>query len=166
VDPLISWTRYFNQLEAWFARHLSPEWVPRVKELTNLLQRADAVQQMIQVTGEEGVTLEDFLLHQQAQFLDMVYLQQDAFDPVDASCPIRRQLRSLDLVCNLIWRPYQFSDKAAARDYFTRLTSLFKNLNYAQEESPTYIAYKQQILALAATACSTSSHGSMATSLA
>lgn len=166
VDPLISWTRYFNQLEAWFARHLSPEWVPRVKELTNLLQRADAVQQMIQVTGEEGVTLEDFLLHQQAQFLDMVYLQQDAFDPVDASCPIRRQLRSLDLVCNLIWRPYHFSDKAAARDYFTRLTSLFKNLNYAQEESPTYIAYKQQILALAATACSTSSHGSMATSLA
>ena len=44
--------------------------------------------------GEEGVTLDDFILYQKAQFLDMVYLQQDAFDEVDASCPIDRQKRS------------------------------------------------------------------------
>ena len=28
-------------------------------------------------------------------------------------------------------RSYAFKDKAAARDYFTRLTGLYKNLNYA-----------------------------------
>ncbi|MCP9927846.1 V-type ATP synthase subunit A [Cyanobium sp. CH-040] len=153
VDPLISWSRYFGQLEDWFAHHLAPGWVARVRELSELLRRGDAVQQMILVTGEEGVSLEDFLLQQKAQFLDMVYLQQDAFDPVDASCPITRQQRSLDLVWDLIQRPYHFADKAAAREFFTRLTGLFRNLNYAPEDSPTYQGYRSQIEELAASAC-------------
>ncbi|MGL6134354.1 MAG: V-type ATP synthase subunit A [Prochlorococcaceae cyanobacterium] len=153
VDLLLSWSRYFSQLEGWFSSHLSPDWVPRVHQLTELLHRGDGVQQMIQVTGEEGVSLDDFLLYQKGQFLDMVYLQQDAFDAVDASCPLSRQQRSLDLVCDLIERPYQFSDKAAARDFFTRLTGLFKNLNYAPEESPSFLSYRQQIEALAEAAC-------------
>jgi V/A-type H+-transporting ATPase subunit A len=42
---------------------------------------------MIQVTGEEGITTEDFVIYQQALFLDMVYLQQDAFDAVDVAVP-------------------------------------------------------------------------------
>ena len=153
VDLLLSWSRYFDQLEGWFARHLSPDWVPRVKRLTDLVHRGDAVQQMIQVTGEEGVSLDDFLLYLQAQFLDMVYLQQDAFDGVDSSCPISRQQRSLVLVDELIQRPYQFSDKTAARDFFTRLTGLFKNLNYAPEDSPTFLSYRQQIEELVEAAC-------------
>jgi V/A-type H+-transporting ATPase subunit A len=153
VDLLLSWSRYFGQLEGWYARHLSPDWVPRVQQLTALLHRAAAVQQMIQVAGEEGVSLEDGLLVLKAEFLDMVYLQQDAFDPVDASCPLSRQQRSLELVFGLIERPYHFSDKAAARDFFLRLTGLFRNLNYAPEDSPTFRSYEQQIEALAEAAC-------------
>ena len=152
VDILLSWSRYFGQLEGWFASHVAPDWVDRVKAMNDLLRRGDAVNQMIQVTGEEGVTLEDFILCQQAQFLDMVYLQQDAFDDVDASCPIDRQKRSFDLVCDLINRSYHFEDKAAVRDYFTRLTGLYRNLNYAAEESPTYAAFRKQIDDLAAAA--------------
>ena len=152
VDILLSWSRYFGQLEGWFASHVAPDWVDRVKAMNDLLRRGDAVNQMIQVTGEEGVTLEDFILCQKAQFLDMVYLQQDAFDDVDASCPIDRQKRSFELVCDLINRSYHFEDKAAVRDYFTRLTGLYRNLNYAAEESPTYAAFRKQIDDLAAAA--------------
>ncbi|MCH9714256.1 MAG: hypothetical protein K0U63_06880 [Cyanobacteria bacterium] len=150
VDLLVSWSRYFGQLEGWYAHHLSPDWVPRVRRLTDLLHRAAAVQQMIQVAGEEGVSLEDGLLVLKAEFLDMVYLQQDAFDPVDASCPISRQKRCLELVFGLIERPYRFRDKAAARDFFLRLTGLFRNLNYAPENSPTFLGYLQQIEQLVA----------------
>jgi V/A-type H+/Na+-transporting ATPase subunit A len=152
VDILLSWSRYFGQLEGWFASHVAPDWVDRVKAMNDLLRRGDAVNQMIQVTGEEGVTLDDFILYQKAQFLDMVYLQQDAFDEVDASCPIDRQKRSFELVCALINRSYHFEDKTAVRDYFTRLTGLYKNLNYAAEASPTYASFRQQIDDLAAAA--------------
>ena len=50
-----------------------------------LLHKGDGIYQMMQVTGEEGITLEDYVTYQKSLFLDMVYLQQDAFDQVDAS---------------------------------------------------------------------------------
>ncbi len=149
VDILISWSRYLTQLAPWFETQVAPGWVERVKEMGELLKRGDGIYQMMQVTGEEGVTLEDFVTYQKSLFLDMVYLQQDAFDKVDASAPLERQKQTFTLVYDLVKRTYQFEDKEAARDYFTRLTGVFKNLNYAQENSPEHADYLQQIHKLA-----------------
>jgi V/A-type H+-transporting ATPase subunit A len=153
VDLLLSWSRYGPQLEGWFNTHLGADWLQRVRQLTALLERADAVQQIIQVTGEEGVSLEDLLLVEQARFLDLVYLQQDAFDAVDASCPMARQKRSLALVWDLLHRPYRFASRDALHDTFTRLTGLCRNLNYSAEDSPAHRATLKQIEALASAAC-------------
>lgn len=43
--------------------------------MQQLLLRGDAVYQMMQVTGEEGITMEDFILWQKATLFDLVYLQ-------------------------------------------------------------------------------------------
>jgi V/A-type H+/Na+-transporting ATPase subunit A len=149
VDPLLSWSRYLAQLRPWFGKNVAPDWVDRVLAMQELLRRGNDVAQMMQVTGEEGVSLEDHLVHQKSLFLDMVYLQQDAFDKVDASAPLPRQKRTFDLVLDLVNRPYQFSDKSAIRDYFIRLTGLFKNLNYSQEETPEYRELLKKIQELA-----------------
>lgn len=152
IDPLISWSRYLDQLAAWYGAHLDPTWVSRVTEMHDLLAAGDAVQQMMQVTGEEGVSIEDFVTHQKALFLDMVFLQQDAFDPVDASVPVERQRRVFDKIHGLVTRSYAFESKEAVREYFTRLTGLFKNFNYAAERSPDYQRLLAEIDALAASA--------------
>jgi V/A-type H+/Na+-transporting ATPase subunit A len=149
VDPLLSWSRYLAQLRPWFDKNVAPDWVDRVLAMQELLRRGNDVAQMMQVTGEEGVSLEDHLVHQKSLFLDMVYLQQDAFDKVDASAALPRQKRTFDLVLDLVNRPYQFSDKSAIRDYFVRLTGLFKNLNYSQEETPEYRELLKKIQELA-----------------
>ncbi len=133
IDPLISWSRYLEQLKPWYATHLGPTWTERVQALMALLKAGDAALQMMQVTGEEGVTLEDFVTYQKALFLDLVYLQQDAYDPVDASAPLERQQIAFNLVYDLVQRSYGFTDKDEARAYFTRLTGLFKNFNYARD---------------------------------
>ena len=114
-----------------------------------MLEQGDAVQQMMQVTGEEGVTTEDYVTYQKSLFLDMVYLQQDAFDKVDASVSLERQRVAFARVYALVTRDYAFTDKAAVREYFTRLTGLFKNFNYAESESPEYRRLLQEIDALA-----------------
>jgi V/A-type H+/Na+-transporting ATPase subunit A len=149
VDPLLSWSRYLAQLRPWFDKNVAPDWIDRVLAMQELLRRGNDVVQMMQVTGEEGVSLEDHLLYQKSLFLDMVYLQQDAFDKVDASAPLQRQKRTFDLVLDLINRRYQFADKSAIRDYFVRLTGLFKNLNYSQEETPEYRELLKKIQELA-----------------
>jgi V/A-type H+-transporting ATPase subunit A len=150
IDPLISWSRYLEQLASWFAENVDPAWVERVNAMQALLEQGDAVQQMMQVTGEEGITTKDYVTWQKALFLDMVFLQQDAFDRVDASVPLERQRVAFARVHELVSRDYAFADKAAVRDYFTRLTGLFRNFNYAETGSPEYKRLLHEIDALAA----------------
>ena len=148
VDPLLSWSRYNEQLLPWFEAHLGADWGPRVQEMQRLLEQGDAVQQMMQVTGEAGVTLDDFVTQQKALFLDMVYLQQDAFDPVDNSVPLERQKMTFDTLYQIATSRRSFDGKDAVRDYFTRLTGLFKNFNYAAEDTPDYHDILKQIDAM------------------
>jgi V/A-type H+-transporting ATPase subunit A len=152
IDPLISWSRYLDQLADWYGEHIDPTWVEHVKWMQELLRRGDAVQQMMQVTGEEGVTVADYLTHQKALFVDMVFLQQDAFDKVDASAPLPRQRLTFDKVYGLVKRDFDFPTKEAAREYFVKLTGLFKNFNYAAPEGPDYKRLLGEIDALAASA--------------
>jgi len=148
VDPLLSWSRYRDQFAAWYAEHMGHDWAGRVDEMEALLVRGNEVQQMMEVTGEEGITLDDFVLQQTALFLDMVYLQQDAFDEIDASAPLDRQKERFDMIYAIVSRSYAFDDKAAARAHFTKMTGLFKNLNYAAPRSNEEERLKSEIEAL------------------
>jgi V/A-type H+-transporting ATPase subunit A len=93
---------------------------------------------MMQVTGEEGITTEDYVVYQKALFLDMVFLQQDAFDPVDASVPMARQQLVLGRVWEVVERSDSYPDKETVRHHFNRLTGLFKNFHYSPPDSPDY----------------------------
>ncbi len=145
IDPLISWSRYREQLQPYFDKHMDSNWTASVSELHSLLRSGNDILQMMQVTGEEGITTEDFVVYQKALFLDMVYLQQDAFDKVDVTVPIARQKEMFLLCKRLIDRHYQFRDKNQVREFFTKLTGLFKNMNYSATNSEDYHRYFGQI---------------------
>ncbi|MEQ9695590.1 V-type ATP synthase subunit A [Shimia sp. SDUM112013] len=148
VDPLLSWSRYQDQLSDWYERQVKPGWVGRVKEMQALLERGDQISQMMQVTGEEGVTLEDFVTQQAALFLDMVYLQQDAFDDVDATVPLERQKLTFGLIYEVCSARPKFADKGEARQFFTQLTGLMKNFHYAALDTPEYARLLEEIRTL------------------
>ena len=150
IDPLISWSRYHDQLAPWFAQNMDPHWTRIVQALNELLHQGESINQVMQVTGEEGITLEDFVCYQKALFVDLVYLQQDAFDDVDASAPLERQRESLALVKKIVDSEYRFDDKEEVRSFFTRLTSVFRNLNYARSDSAEYTSLRSQIESLVA----------------
>lgn len=145
IDPLISWSRYREQLKPYFDNEVDPRWTEIVFQMHKLLRDGDNIYQMMQVTGEEGITTEDFVTFQKSLFLDMVYLQQDAFDKVDVTVSPERQKEMFLLCKRLIDRQYQFRDKDQVREYFTRLTGLFKNLNYSPSDSDDYRRYLEQI---------------------
>jgi V/A-type H+-transporting ATPase subunit A len=145
IDPLISWSRYLDQMRDWYAENLSLTWVEDVKAAHALLHRGDEIYQMMQVTGEEGTTIEDFLTWQKSVFLDMVFLQQDAYDPVDSSMPLERQKRSFDMVKAVVEADFDIDDRDVAQDFFTRLISLYKNLNYSPDDSAEYARYLRDI---------------------
>ncbi len=135
IDPLQSWSRYRQQLEGWYAENMGAGWTRQVAELTALLQRGDEIARMEQVAGEEGISTDDFVISEAARFVDMVFLQQDAFDPIDSSASPERQKELFALVYSIATRPYGFEEKDEVRRHFIKLTSLFKNYNYAARGS-------------------------------
>lgn len=145
IDPLISWSRYLEQLEGWYSENISEDWVPTVREMQQLLAEGDSIGQMMQVTGEEGISLEDYVVYQKALFLDMVYLQQDAFDKVDSSCSFERQRFVFGKVVKIIRQAYNFANKDAARKYFVSMTRYFRNFHYAKENTTEYQDYIERI---------------------
>ncbi|QDV83724.1 V-type ATP synthase subunit A [Planctomycetes bacterium TBK1r] len=145
IDPLLSWSRYREQLQEHLDRALDADWTAGTERLLELLRQADAIYQMMQVTGEEGISLQDFVTLQKANFLDTVYLQQDAFDPVDVATPMDRQQTMLGLVKDVTQREFLFSDKDEARDFFVRITNAFLNLNYSATGSSDYEKFLSSI---------------------
>lgn len=145
IEPLISWSRYLRQMEEYFKKNLDSNWVTQVEACLELLRRGDSINQMMQVTGEEGVSLEDYINYQKAIFLDRVYLQQDAFDHVDASTPQDRQVRVFRLVYQVIETKLNCKSQPEAYNFFVKITSFFKNLNYAVLDSPDFLRFQGEI---------------------
>ncbi len=124
IDPLESWSKYQGIIDGE-----SVAWAH------GFLKKGRGVFEMMQVVGEEGTSLDDFVVYLKSEFLDSVYLQQNSFDDVDAACPPERQKVLFEKVAAILRRPFAFTDKEAARDTFFKLTEQFKNWNYSAWES-------------------------------
>jgi V/A-type H+-transporting ATPase subunit A len=148
VDPLLSWSRYIDQLNPWFSEHIDQEWRGKIQALAELLQAGDDILRMMQVTGEEGITDEDYVTQQKAAFVDFVFLQQDAFDAVDVSTSLTRQKSNIDLITEIVQTEFALADKTAIRNCFNHLTEVFRNMNYAEYDSEPYKRYQNDIVNL------------------
>ncbi|MCM8773341.1 MAG: V-type ATP synthase subunit A [Candidatus Omnitrophica bacterium] len=130
IDPLDSWSRYKS--------FIPQEMVWQAKEI---LVRGNEVNQMMKVVGEEGTSMDDFLVYLKAEFLDSVYLQQNAFDPVDAATTPQRQEYVFSKVVEVLNRNFNFSNKDEARKFFYELRQMFIDWNYKEWGS---IEFKNQ----------------------
>ena len=120
IDPLESWSKYSGTIEA-----------EKVAWAHSFLRKGKNIYEMMQVVGEEGTSNDDFVTYLKSEFLDNVYLQQNSFDEVDASCSTERQQFLFDKVCGVLKQEFEFSTKAEARDLFFTLTEQFRDWNYS-----------------------------------
>ncbi|MGB5326324.1 MAG: V-type ATP synthase subunit A [Pseudomonadales bacterium] len=145
VDPLLSWSKYVQQLSEWFKNNISSNWLNDVNQVMELLAAGEEISRMMQVTGEEGVSNDDYISQQKSVLVDMVYLQQDAFDPIDVSTSIERQKESMALLIRIINSSLGFTSKDEIRKWFNRLTDSYRNLNYAAFKSDSYAEHLEKI---------------------
>ena len=118
IDPLESWSHYPSVIEQ-----------ERVEKARAVLRRGSEVGQMMKVVGEEGTSLEDFTTYLKAEFLDAVYLQQNAFSEADATTSVARQREMFDIVEKVLAASYGFKTKDETRKFFTDLRQAFIDWN-------------------------------------
>lgn len=148
IDPLLSWSRYRDQLQAWYDAHLEPGWNARIAALLDLVRAGDDVRQLVRVTGESGISLADYLVLLKANLVDAVFLQQNAMDRVDAAMPLPRQRAMVQLASRVATAEWPVADKEEARVAFVRLTSEWLDLNKSPEGSDAYRAHLTAIEAM------------------
>ena len=134
IDPLESWSKYTGIIQ--------PD---KVRFVRQLLRRGYEVRQMTAVVGEEGTSMKDFTIMLKAEFFDNVYLQQNAFDEVDAATPAQRQQFVFDKVLEVLNLEFDFEDKDQARQTMVKATDVFRNWNYAAMDNDEYEKILAQI---------------------
>jgi V/A-type H+-transporting ATPase subunit A len=120
IDPLDSWSKYIGIID--------PQ---KVERMNQMLRRGDEIRQMMTVVGEEGTPIEDFTIMLKAEFFDSAYLQQNAYDEVDAATSTDRQRFVFDKILEVVETDFAFTDKDEARRTLKKIGSMFINWNYA-----------------------------------
>ena len=134
IDPLDSWSKYPGSVD------------PTMTEYARgVLFRGQEVGQMMKVVGEEGTGLEDFLVYLKSEFLDAVYLQQNAFDPVDASVDTARQRHIFDLLFTILGSKIRAEGKEEARGLFSSLRQKFIDYNGAAWDSDEFKRLEREL---------------------
>ena len=124
IDPLDSWSKYKSVMTK-----------EAVDEARSILSKGNNVRQMMMVVGEEGTSLGDFLIYLKSEFLDAVYLQQNAFDDVDVATSPDRQKYVFTKVHGVLTREFKFDGKPQAREFFYKLRQMFIDWNYIAMET-------------------------------
>lgn len=139
IDPLESWSKYSGFID--------PKKVDWTREF---LRKGKTIYEMMQVVGEEGTSIDDFVIYLKSELLDSVYLQQNSFDEVDASCSVERQKYLFEMVCEVLSHKFDLASKADARDLFFTLTDKMRNWNYAEWDSDKLKSIEKEIRELLA----------------
>jgi V/A-type H+-transporting ATPase subunit A len=134
IDPLLSWTKYIDKV----GESLEEGWVEKVEKAGYYLKNGDEIARRMEVVGEEGTALNDFVIYLKSELYEICYLQQNAFDKEDAYCPIERQFKTFNLIQKIFDTKFKFETHDEARDYFLSLQNDLKNLNYIPFNSDEY----------------------------
>ncbi len=138
IEPLESWSTYPGLVER-----------EQLKAAQSIIRQGSEIAQMMKVIGEEGTTLEDFVLYLKAEFLDRVYLQQDAFDPVDGATAAKRQTHVFDRLLFILNKALHFETKDEARAFFHKLTQAAVDWNRTSMDRDEFKEQEQALIELA-----------------
>ena len=147
IDPLDSYSKYleYPEVASYLDEHIGKNWVSTVYEGKTIVQRGKEANDQINILGDDGVPVSYHERFWKSELIDFVILQQDAFDDIDANCPLERQKMMYEMVVDVCRKEFDFSDFEACSRFFKGLINLFRQMNYAEWQSEKFFDYKSQI---------------------
>ena len=146
VNPIESYSKYleYPEIVSYLDKNVEKGWVSKVLEAKNIIRRGREANEQINILGDDGVPIGYHVSFWKSELIDFVFLQQDAFDSIDALCPMDRQKFMLDLVLELCGIEYQFDDFEKCRDFFKELINDLRQMNYTEFHSEAFEEYAKK----------------------
>lgn len=147
IDPIDSYSKYieYPELQDYLKENVSEDWVENVLKIKNILIRGKEASEQINILGDDGVPISYHVDLWKSEVIDFVILQQDAFDPVDRSCPIDRQKYMLEKVLKVYHTGFKFESFEEVNPYFKRIINEFKQMNYSEFESEQFKKHEKEL---------------------
>ncbi len=100
--PAINWNRSYSLftdiLDGWYAENVAEDYTELRSQAVDLLQRESDLQEVVQLVGPDALQDQERLVIEAGRILRQNFLQQNGFDPVDASCTLHKAYGMLQMM--------------------------------------------------------------------
>ena len=150
IDPLDSYSKYleYPEVREYLDEHIEKNWVDAVYAGKTIMQRGKEANDQINILGDDGVPVEYHERFWKSELLDSVILQQDAFDSIDANCPIERQKMMYNMVLDICRKSFDLENFDECSKFFKQLIYTFRQMNYSEWKSEQFERFRAEIEAL------------------
>jgi V/A-type H+-transporting ATPase subunit A len=147
IDPIDSYSKYleYPEVQDYLEKNVSEDWLKEVLKAKDILYRGKEANEQINILGDDGVPINFHERYWKSELIDFVILQQDAFDKIDASTPIKRQQYMLTKVLDVTELAFRFENFEAVGTYFKQIINVFKQMNYSEFNSEKFRKYEADL---------------------
>jgi V/A-type H+-transporting ATPase subunit A len=147
IDAVESYSKYieYPELQEYVKENISDDWVESITLARDILIKGKETQEQINILGDDSVPIDYHQMFWKSEVIDFVILQQDAFDPIDASTPIERQRYMMKKVLDVNATDFEFESFEEVNPYFKRIINIFKQINYSEFKSESFKNYEIEL---------------------
>jgi V/A-type H+/Na+-transporting ATPase subunit A len=91
INWMSSYSGYIESVGKWWKERVDKEWPAVRADAYGILQREDALKEIVRLLGPEALPDEEKLILDVARMIQIGFLQQNAYDDTDAYCSPRKQ---------------------------------------------------------------------------
>ena len=150
VNPIESYSKYleYPEIVEYLDSAVENGWVEKINIAKNLVRRGKEMADQINILGDDGVPMSYHEAFWKSELIDFAFLQQDAFDAIDALCPMERQKFMLNLVLDICKMEFTFEDYEKCRDFFKQAINILRQMNYSEFDSDNFNKYRSELTKL------------------
>ncbi len=91
INWMSSYSGYIESVSKWWKERVDKDWLATRAAAYGILQREDALKEIVRLLGPEALPDEEKLILDVARMIQIGFLQQNAYDDVDAYCSPQKQ---------------------------------------------------------------------------
>ena len=147
VNPIDSYSKYleYPEIISYLDEKIEQGWVDKVLKAKNIVRRGKEMSDQINILGDDGVPMSYHEAFWKSELIDFAFLQQDAFDAIDALCPIERQKYMLDLLIDICDHEFSFDSFEDCRSFFKQMINILRQMNYSEFGGEKFNEYQQEL---------------------
>ncbi len=147
IDPIDSYSKYleYPEITDYLNEKVDSGWSDKVNKARTLILRGKESFEQINILGDDGVPIEYHKRYWKSELIDFVILQQDAFDKIDASCPMNRQQYMLTKVLEICDSEFEFENFEECSKFYKEVINAMRQMNYSLFEHDDFNKYLGQL---------------------